>query len=118
MWSLFSKKLIVIAKSGDYRAMSDIYYSQANFLVKEGKNPYEMLHESKKMELLDYKKQGLKKVEISWSGNACDSCKKLDGKTMTINKAIKSMPLPNKNCSMDVFGKGVSWCRCIYLPQN
>jgi hypothetical protein len=61
---------------------------------------------------------GVKKVQISFSGNGCESCEKLDGKTMTIGKALKDMPLPRKNRTADVFGNEVPFCRCLYVSTD
>ena len=72
-----------------------------------------MLFEANKMELKHAKRQGAKKVKIL-SGDGCESCKKLDGETMTIDRALKDMPLPHKGCTMDVFGTEVPFCRCLY----
>lgn len=117
IWSLLNEKSLYLAKKGDYRAVSAIHYNQARFLVEEGRDPYQMLYQSTKMELLDYKNQGVKRVEISHSENGCESCEKLGCKEYTIDKALKEMPLPNKGCTMDVFGTGASWCRCLYHPK-
>lgn len=116
IWLLFNEKLQNNMKANDFAVLSGIYYDMARFLIKEGRNPYETLKQSQKMGLLAYQKQGVEKVEISWSGNGCEACKQLDGEKYIVKKAIEEMPLPNKNCSEDVFEKGHPWCRCNYLP--
>lgn len=116
IWSLFIEKLQNVMKSNKFDLLSGMYYNMSRFLIKEGRNPFETLKQFQKMKLLDYQQQGLKKVEILWSGNGCEACGKLDTKKYSIKKALEEMPLPNKDCSMDVFETGFSWCRCDYLP--
>jgi len=116
IWALFNEKLHKTMKTKNFAELSGIYYDMSRFQIKDGRNPHETLKQSQKMKLLDYQQQEVKKVEILWSGNGCDSCKKLNGKKYSIQKALEEMPLPNTECSMDVFEKGFPWCRCDYTP--
>jgi hypothetical protein len=58
-------------------------------------------------DLLQYAREGVKKVEILGCGDSCPSCKKFDGKKYRIAEAPE---LPNPNC---IHPKG---CRCCYSP--
>jgi predicted nucleic acid-binding Zn-ribbon protein len=118
IWSLLQKKLLSLAKNAEYSQMQAIYYKQAIYFARQGKDPNVMLYEANKMQLQDYKRLGAKKVQIIFSGNGCESCEKLDGKTMTISKALKDMPLPHKDCTADVFGNEVPFCRCSYATAD
>ena len=62
--------------------------------------------------LLQYKQSGVvTKVEILASQNSCEHCKKQQGKIYTVNEALKTRPLPCKECDHEM-----GYCRCTYLP--
>jgi hypothetical protein len=110
------KKLQDAMKAGNFEMMSTLYYNMARLLRREGRNSLMALKGSQQSKLLAFQQQGLETVEIIWFGNGCQACKELDGKKYSIEKALKEMPLPNRDCSMDGLKKGHSWCRCIYKP--
>jgi len=87
----------------------------AQFLNKRGKDFFHLLQQSKKMELLYYKKMGMDEVEII---ACCPSCKKLEGKSIKIDDALKNMPLPYKNCTNILYNKKRGFCTCIYSASN
>ena len=93
------------------------HYEKAIGLSQKGKNPLKELRLSKKMKLLDYKKEGIKKVKILSTTNSCASCKRQNGRIYLINEAITKMPLPNKNCSYHLHDGKYSFCRCCYLVE-
>lgn len=109
IWGLFQEALI--KNANDYHLLSVINYDMAIFLDEEGKNPFYCFHESKKMELMNYKQKGTQKIKILSINDSisCNSCKKLDGKTFLIDDALNSMPIPPKDCP---------FCRCRYITAN
>jgi len=117
VWGYYNR--LITKNSSNYRNLSSIYYSMALMLNKEKKDSFELLQLSKKMELLEYKKDGIKKVKIITSGkdNACESCLKLEGKTFTINEALKKMPIPNKDCTHILYDENRGFCRCVYIAE-
>jgi hypothetical protein len=74
-----------------------------------------LLHMSNKIKLRDFKEKGFKKVDI-FSGNGCKNCRKLNGKILTIDEALRTMPLPNKNCTHILYNENESFCTCKYEP--
>lgn len=76
---------------------------------------FELLQDSIRTRLLDYKQTGLEKVRIISCGG-CESCIDLMGKVLTIDDALKDMPVPNKNCKFQLHGGIPGWCRCRYVP--
>ena len=93
IWGLFNDAIIL--NSDDYHILSMIYYQMAIFLEEEGKDPFPLLQDHIKMQLLGYQKKGAKKVKIMSIDDriTCDDCKKLDGKIMTVEEALKRMPI-------------------------
>lgn len=93
------------------------HYSAAMELCRNKKGFTRELEEFHKDELLRFKEAGIKEVKIlsAGAGNSCGECLKLSGKVFTIEEALKTMPLPVKCCSTDVFDVEKGFCRCIYI---
>jgi len=90
-----------------------LYYEMALFVEEEGGDFFPLLQQTRKMELLEYKKGGTKKVEILATG--CPSCQKLSGKILDVDAALKEMPIPNKDCTTYWHNPNQGFCRCIYI---
>jgi len=112
VWSLFNK--LILKHISNFSKLSSIYYDMALFLNDEGKNSYDMKYQSTKMQLLDFKQQGVKKVRwVSSAGvRTCEKCKSLNGKIYLIERALKNMPLPLKDCKNLENG-----CRCCWVAS-
>jgi len=112
IWGLYND---LISKTKDLQELKMIYYSMALFLDEEGKDFFEILQLSHKMELQHLKQQSfIKKVEISGAGG-CSECNKINGKIFNIDEAINTMPIPLKNCTHTI-NSDKGFCRCMYLP--
>ncbi len=62
--------------------------------------------------LLGYKQSGvIARVEILATANSCEKCKSQQGKTYSVEEAIKTRPLPCKDCNHEI-----GYCRCTYSP--
>lgn len=117
IWSMCNSKVQELIKEGNYSDLRMLYYGMALFLAQEeGKNPYHLIQASNKTKLLELKEDGIKKVEVLYSGNGCKNCENLNGKIFDIDKALGTDTLPNKDCTFDTFNTGHPFCRCIYLP--
>ncbi|MCX5701698.1 MAG: hypothetical protein NTW64_01805 [Candidatus Omnitrophica bacterium] len=99
--------------------MGESHYDKAIELCKSGENFINELKKRHIEELHRYKEAGIKKVEIltAGPGNSCEECYKLHGKVLTIEEALKTMPLPVRGCNMDVFGVEKGFCRCGYVAD-
>lgn len=119
-WSLLNKKLLVEMKRGNFQGMKSIYYTQAIFLQREGRDYFRTLQESVKCELREFQRIGYKKVAISTAGlgNSCEKCQEQDGKVFTIEESLRYMPIPVKDCSTEVFVDGKGFCRCSYVVPD
>lgn len=109
IWGLFNK--LISKYLNDFSKLSFIYYDMGMFLRDEGKNSYKMLCQSTKMQLLDLKQKGVKKVRwiASYGDRTCKKCAKLNNKVYSIDKVLKDMPLPLKDC------KNEDGCRCCWI---
>jgi|Deesub1362A_J573_1020465.scaffolds.fasta_scaffold02704_6 hypothetical protein len=116
LWALYNE---AITRTTDLRNLSLLYSGMAWFVCREGKDPFPLLQQSQKMDLL-YKQSHYGEihplmVEISTCPDACPECQKLNRTTYTIQEALEEMPLPNKNCSYKGHGQEYPFCRCQYL---
>lgn len=76
------------------------------------KNLSDDLNTSNINNLLQYKQaRVVSNVEILAATDACDHCKKQQGKIYAVEDAIKMRPLPCKECN-----HGAGYCKCTYLP--
>ncbi len=110
--SIFNELSLALAKKGDLQDLDMMYWRMARFLFEYNQDFFSYSYESTKMRLYNYKKSdknlGIKsKVSIVACGDSCEKCIKQDGKTFTIDEALKIMPIPVKDC-------GNGFCRCIY----
>ncbi|SYZ74506.1 hypothetical protein TRIP_C90134 [Candidatus Zixiibacteriota bacterium] len=92
-----------------------IYLATAHFLNKLGHNAFEMQQKAARMELLSYKGQEIRKVEVLTSSDCCSACNKWSGRIFAIDEALKLMPIPCNNCSNIVYEGKAPFCRCCYV---
>jgi len=118
-WTILNAKTLELAKSRSFDSLSIHYYEMALFLCREGKEFFCVLQQSRKTQLESFKTAAIsiKKVEIMSAGN-CPSCLKLDKKTLTIEEALKTMPIPNKDCTHILYGGKRGFCSCSYTPLD
>lgn len=115
-WKRFNEKLIELMKANDFFGLGITYYEMANFLDKEGKDSshcrkmgYKMKLRCQKEDLNRLKELGVSNVEILADiESSCDYCKKLNGNIFSLAEALKTNPLPVKECEHK-YG-----CRCTY----
>jgi hypothetical protein len=101
----------------DYHETKIAYYQMADIVSSEGKDPKPYIRLALETELLHLKEFGVKEVEIVGCGgrnddpSTCEKCRSILGKRLTIEQALKYMPIP-KVCER------VEGCRCDYKPVN
>lgn len=102
----------------DFYKLKMGHFQNAMQLFRNNLDFFDELYESKKCELLEYKKfKYNKKVKIL-SSCGCESCKNLNGKVFTIDEALKLMPIPNPDCGHKTNANGKGWCRCCYISGD
>ena len=107
LWYILNELIAEASQKGDLSKLESLYYIQAKVLYNEGRKEFiEPLREAKKMRLLTIKKQGLSnKVRID--ADPCPVCAKHDGRVLTIEQALKEMPIPDPECAHGI-------CYCTY----
>ena len=111
IWSILNSLVHKNMKLNNFFVLQSLYSDMAYFYEEEGRDNYILLQQVKRTELLKYKNDGVKKVEILVAKDSCDICKKLNKNKINIEKALEILPLPCKECRNEKHG-----CRCCYLP--
>lgn len=116
IWGLFNN--LITKEINNFQSLKMIYFEMALFVNEQGKDSMHLQKESRKMELLNFKKEGyVSKVEILANGGACENCRKQNGKVYKIEEALESMPIPCEECTSRIENKRKPWCECVYLPK-
>lgn len=101
--------------AGEYHGLSAIYREMAQFLHEEGRDPFLPLHECRKMELFGHKKSGSLMVQVvAEESDPCPWCRSMNGRILTLDEALKEMPLPVQNCCNSPSQGRYGFCRCRY----
>lgn len=115
IWSLYH---MLLKKNNDLHTLKTIYYQMALFYSDLDKDPFPLLQESAKLELMDIMKQGItNKVRILTPKNGCEICQNHNGVVLTIKEALETMPIPCRECTTQVYSEKYGFCRCSYLSE-
>ncbi|MDH4208892.1 MAG: hypothetical protein OEV76_08455 [Anaerolineae bacterium] len=116
IWSMFNEALHRAMKGSDSQQLKMLYFDMALFLYEEGRAFFDILQQSRKMELTGFKEAGwAEKVFVITAGDAsCEVCQKLAGKVFKLDQALDEMPIPNKACTHALLPGKPGWCRCLY----
>lgn len=115
-WSLLNGAVTCTRDLGELKS---IFLTMALFLHREGRDSYEMVRKATELELRNYEQTGVvKKVRII-ANLGCDVCRRQDGKLLTIRQALKTMPLPCKDCNTKLYDLEAKfgYCRCSYEAE-
>jgi len=118
LWGLAHELLKKAFVKKDFQGAKFLYQNMSYYIYESNKDGYELLKEAHKMELRFYKQLDVcKKIEISVCNDACEECQKNKNLILDIEEAIKSCPLPCKNCTNKTYGQSLPRCRCCYLSH-
>jgi hypothetical protein len=106
-------------ESNNLFAIHSLSYGYAIFQNNIGHDYFDSLWIAQRTKLQNYKvtNSSLKYVQIFCIGkNSCQSCNSQNSKILSIDEALKSMPLPNKNCTKSLNNGKPGFCECMYIP--
>jgi DNA-directed RNA polymerase subunit RPC12/RpoP len=89
-----------------------LYNEMARIAIDEGKDPKPYLAEAIRSDLLDLKSSGVVShvgINTANDDHVCLKCRSLAHKVLTVDEALKTMPIPN-TC------ESRNGCRCWYSP--
>ncbi|MGO8879728.1 MAG: hypothetical protein ACLPVO_07910 [Desulfomonilaceae bacterium] len=80
------------------------YFALAHFLRDNGLDYFETLKLMNQMRLLEMKTKDRHDKDYGWkvqitTGCKCDACKEIDGKVLTLDEALETMPYPSRDCT-------------------
>ena len=117
IWALWNELLHEYEKNDDFFNMKMLYFEMAFLQKSNGNEFFNLLRESKRMELYDIKKQFENdqdcEVVIISGESDCSVCKELNGYSFTIDEALEKMPVPPAKCSHND-----GWCTCSYTIKS
>ena len=117
-WRIFNNQVINLSKKGTtLHELKMLYFTWALFACEINSDPTDLLKQSHKYQLLEYKKSGfINEVEIL-SNQGCKSCGSLNKQRFKIDALLTNNDiLPNKHCTHKLNPEDKHpWCRCMFL---
>jgi hypothetical protein len=104
-------------KEQDYTMLAE-YYSELARTHRHMGLPlsWDLRQFAARVLLLGLKRLQILVVELEAQPDACEACKELAGKQLTVNQALQELPVPCKDCTTDAREDKAGWCRCSYRP--
>lgn len=122
IWAMLNNKIREVAPNdaNRYSKLFVIYDLMSTFLYKiEDKDPFSILKEVRKYELLRIKDAGIyPKVSIfTLDEGVCSTAKKIKNKVYTLEDALKLEPLPDPKCKCKIRHDKIPICCCSYRAE-
>jgi DNA-directed RNA polymerase subunit RPC12/RpoP len=111
--SLFNETILKL-KSLD--EMEQRYIKLAGILNRAGEEMFHILKAAQETRLAIYRKEGFENVRIV-THEECEACRELEGKVISITEALRTMPLPIKECAAHPWNEDLSFCTCWYSSE-
>ena len=113
--TILENRLREAKRRSDYEAATWICFARTHFLRDNDREFFPSLQEWHRMKLLD-KRQQNSKNDYGWDlivapGCKCSACRKVDGRILSFDEALKELPLPVKECANDFPFMGNYWWR-------
>ena len=113
LWHIMDQRNYQMLASGE----GSMFFMMALFLHEEGKDSLKVMREKARTDLREIRSQSPRYNRVKVCGGACDACRALEGKLLTIEQALETLPVPCPECTNDVNASGRGWCRCWYSPH-
>ena len=116
-WKELNHAFIEASKTNDWHAMKMAHFRQALMQFGRGRDHQRLAAESRKSEIRHYQSIGCERLSIMVNADDCAECLTLKDKVLTIEEALKQMPIPVKTCQNEADKNQYGgWCRCSYNP--
>ena len=115
-WAIANVKASKAIEQGDWHRAQYISYSKALADYDHGgERFFHYLQEASEAQLRAYRSQGVQQAEVQTDD--CAVCKPRNGKKYTITKALKTLPIPHRECNDNWSDNPQGgFCRCMWLP--
>jgi len=111
--SLFNENIM---KVRDLNEREERYNRLAIILNRAGEESFHILKAAAKTGLAALKKEGFVNVSIM-TNETCEACNKVNGKVLSIEEALRTMPIPIKECANYPYNETRSFCTCWYSSE-
>ena len=111
-WAALNRWVIDALHTGDWKATSWRYLTQAKFLRREGRQFLDVAREAARADLRDAAARGRRldvPVRISFGRKCCDVCTSDEGRVVDVADELRFPTLPHTACP-----RGLCWCQ--YFP--
>lgn len=105
----------IVSSSDSVQDKVSLFFGMAEVLHIQGLDPSQPLMAMHNTELATFKEIGFRLVRVESSKDACVECKKISGKVVPLEEAMKGGVLPHRSCKHDVRKGGL--CRCRFLAE-
>jgi hypothetical protein len=105
----------IVSSSDSVQDKVSLFFGMAEVLHIQGLDPSQPLMAMHNTELATFKEIGFRLVRVESSKDACGECKKISGKVVPLEEAMKGGVLPHRSCKHDVRKGGL--CRCRFLAE-
>lgn len=112
LWSIMNERS---QGASDHTESKMALFEMGLFLHEEGRDNLKVMQEAARAQLREIRSVGIRDEVKIFSEGGCDTCRALDGTVLTIEQALKTMPIPCPECVHDVNDSGRGWCRCMYF---
>ena len=109
IWELYKD---LLKKALNFEILQMIFWNMAIFKDKLGQKSFEFQQKSHQSRLLHFIQQGNTKVKIN-AIDCCSSCIKLHNLILTVQNALKNLPVPNPKCESNLHSSN-TLCSSIY----
>ena len=115
-WAITNTKISQAIEEGDWHQAQYISYNRALADYEYGgERFFHYLEEASEGQLRKYQAEGVKRAEIQ--SDDCAVCKPRNGKKYAITKALRTLPIPHRDCEDNWSDNPQGgFCRCMWLP--
>ncbi len=122
-WGAANLKTEQAMRKHDLEALSHLYWFMSRQLFEEGRDYFAVAQDSERCYLQYLRNMGFAKVKVIGANDdfVCPACAAVQGKVFTIQQALKTMPIPVKECTSGAdgdhkkTGRRSGLCRCSYV---
>lgn len=109
-WSLANDALKLYSQQGKWQDLKMVYWTLARLQFENNQPHLDFLRAAATAELQHLRSVDIVKGARIAAGQACELCRRNNGRVYTIEEALREMPIPNPNCQN-------VWCRCVWMAE-
>jgi DNA-directed RNA polymerase subunit RPC12/RpoP len=97
----------------------ELYLRLAADLYRDRRDPFPAKQSAARMKLAEMRRAQVRAVRVAVRPGCCGECRAQQGNTLSIDEALKLLPVPCHNCTHGLSDqRDHPWCRCTYAPVS